>query len=387
MQPPPISLRRIARGDHNHNARPSRHSPDYACNARAVTPGPVTPGTQPTQAQTQTSTSLPESSSAFEQLVNLINASRGGSVNRRQIITLPLPGVRTFDDFAFLFAGVAPPPQPIGNSVGPGIGPGVGTTGQFSVNGLRSRSNNFTIDGSDNNDEEVGVRRQGFTSLVPQPIESVQEFQIITLLPEPQFGRSMGAQVNAVSRSGGVDFHGTVYGFLTDKRLRARDAFDLTGGPATFPLVRRADGTPVLFGFGDDMLAPANPSDGENPYTRAKYGFVLGGPLGSPETNFFVSFERQDINASRESHFAVPTVEERGLFDFGAVGLRTLEARSRPVLPASPIGAAFFSLFPFPNNPGGPYGRNTYSEILPARRGRDDLFGEARPSDHPGLRR
>ena len=360
VQPPPISLRRIAAATTTTTPVPP------------VTPTPsttpVTPTTQPPLTQAQTSSSLPESSSAFEQLVNLTNASRGGSVNRRQIITLPLPGVRTFDDFAFLFAGVAPPPHPIGNSVGPGLGPGVGTTGQFSVNGLRSRSNNFTIDGSDNNDEEVGVRRQGFTSLVPQPIESVQEFQIITLLAEPQFGRNLGAQVNAVSRTGGIDFHGTVYGFLTDKRLRARDAFDLTGGPATFPLFRQEDGEPVRFGVGNAVLAPANPSDGENPYTRAQYGFVLGGPLGSPNTNFFVSFEHQDVNASRESHFAVPTVEDRGLFGLGARGLRTVEATGpgQPVLPASPIGGAFFSLFPFPNNPGGPYGLNTYSEVLPA---------------------
>src|SRR5207253_6610266 len=116
-----------------------------------------------------------------------------------------------------------PPPLAIGKSVGPGIAPGVGTSGQFAVNGLRSRSNNFTIDGSNDNDEEVGVRRQGFTSLVPQSIESVQEFQITTLLPEPQYGRNMGAQVNAVSRSGGANFHGTVYGFLTKDSLRARD--------------------------------------------------------------------------------------------------------------------------------------------------------------------
>src|SRR4029079_13253542 len=170
-------------------------------------------------------------------LVNTSNATRGGNFDERFLLGLPLPGVRTFDDLAFLVPGVAPPPLSIGTNVGPGIGPGVGTTGQFSVNGLRSRSNNFTIDGSDNNDEEVGVRRQGFTSLVAQSIESVQEFQITTLLPEPQFGRNMGAQVNAVSRSGGNNFHGTLYGFFTDKRLKARDPFDFAGGPATTTLV------------------------------------------------------------------------------------------------------------------------------------------------------
>ena len=351
VQPPPISLRKVAAA-----GVPPTNPVTPTPPVRPTTP--VTPATQPPQTP-QTSPSLPQVSSAFEQLVNLANASRGGSVDRRQLIILPLPGVRTFDDFAFLFAGVALPPQPIGNSVGPGIGPGVGTTGQFSVNGLRSRSNNFTIDGSDNNDEDVGVRRQGFTSLVPQSIESVQEFQIITLLPEPQFGRNLAAQVNAVSRSGSIAYHGTLYGFFTDKHLRARDAFDLTGGPDRFTL--KANARTVLLN-GSPFTVP-NPVDGENPYTRAQYGFVLGGPISKQKTHFFASFEHQDINARRESHFAVPTVAERGLFGTGGRGLRINGVRT---FPTSLTGNSFLSLIPFPNNPGGPYGENTYSEVLPA---------------------
>jgi hypothetical protein len=303
-------------------------------------------------------------------MVNTSNASRGGSFGALQLLSLPLPGVRSFDDLAFLVPGVFPSPQAIGITVGPGIGPGVGTSGQFAVNGLRSRSNNFTIDGSNDNDEEVGVRRQGFTSLVPQSIESVQEFQITTLLPEPQFGRSMGAQVNAVSRSGGAGWHGTLYGFFTDKQLKARDPFDFTGGPANFPITRSvangslassADGAPVF--INDQPLAPANPVDGENSYTRGQYGFVFGGPIVKQKTFFFGSFERQDINAARESHFAVPTVAQRGLFKTGDLGLTINE---RDLFPTTDIGDAFFSLFPFPNNPIGPYGANTYTEIIPA---------------------
>ena len=44
--------------------------------------------------------------------------------------------------------------QTVGNTPGPGQGPGVGSAGQFAVNGLRSRANNFTVDGSDNNEGE-----------------------------------------------------------------------------------------------------------------------------------------------------------------------------------------------------------------------------------------
>ena len=347
-QPPPIVLKRAGVA-----AAPPTTPP----------PGARPQPTRPPAAQPQPLPAPRQSSAADESdvalLANTSNATRGGNFDERFLLALPLPGVRTFDDLAFLAPGVAPPPLSIGTNVGPGIGPGVGTTGQFSVNGLRSRSNNFTIDGSDNNDEEVGVRRQGFTSLVPQSIESVQEFQISTLLPEPQFGRNMGAQVNAVSRSGGNGYHGTLYGFFTDSSLRARDAFDSDAGPSSVRL--SGNGRPATLN-GAPFTVPV-PVGGKNPYTRAQYGLVFGGPIGA-QTRFFGSFEHQDINASRESHFAVPTIDERGVFSSGGTGLQL--TNGAPVFPASLAGNSFLSLFPFPNNPGGPYRDNTFTEVLPA---------------------
>ena len=65
---------------------------------------------------------IPES----EQLVNTTNASRTSHFDLRLILALPLANVRTFDDLAFLAAGVAPPPLAIGTIVGPGVGAGVG---------------------------------------------------------------------------------------------------------------------------------------------------------------------------------------------------------------------------------------------------------------------
>jgi Carboxypeptidase regulatory-like domain len=300
--------------------------------------------------------------------VDTIDATRSANFTLVQIESLPLGGstaMRTFDDLAFLAPGVAPPPQAIGTSVGPGVGPGVGTSGQFSVNGMRSRSNNFTIDGSDNNDEDIGVRRQGFASIVPQSVESVQELRIITLLPEPQFGRSASAQVDAVSRSGGTNFHLMLYGFFTNSALKARDVFDLTGGPLNFPITR-SNGTPVLVEGVPE--APSNPVEGENKYTRGQYGIVIGGPVVKDKLFFFGSVERQKLDANRESHFAVPTVAERGLSLAGGelTGDQGIIRGGFFGGPTSLIGDAFFSLFPFPNNPRGPYGANTYTEVLPA---------------------
>src|SRR5262245_20027730 len=182
---------------------------------------------------------LTAAATAVRAAVNTQDASRGQSFSKDEVSTLPLGSlslIRSFDQLAQLAAGVAPPPQTLGSVAGPGQGPGVGSAGQFAVNGLRSRANNFTVDGSDNNDEDIGVRRQGFVALIPQPIESIEEYQITTLLAPAQFGRNFGAQVNAVSKSGGKEVHGALYGFFNSSQLNARNFFDTNFGHAEIPL-------------------------------------------------------------------------------------------------------------------------------------------------------
>jgi hypothetical protein len=313
------------------------------------------------------------SGAQFARLTNTDNATRSVNFDGSVLLALPIPGTRTFDSLALLAPGVAPPPATIGKGAGPGLGPGVGTSGQFSANGLRSRANNFTVDGSDNNDDDIGVRRQGFTSLLPQSIESIREFRLTTLLPEPQFGRNLGAQIDAVSRSGRTSFYGNLYGFLTDRGLNARDPFDLTDGPAGFTL-QRADGRPIQletlnpdFSTRIQNITLKNPVEGETSRTRASYGFIFGGPFIS-KANFLLSYERQQINGVREANFAVPTVAQRGLFNSGDVGLRVsnTQGQALAVFPTSTAGDLFYSLFPFPNNPRGPYSENTFTQVLPA---------------------
>ena len=287
-----------------------------------------------------------DSGSKSEQLTNTVNGTRSDNFDTRQLVTLPLATTRNFDDLAFLAPGVAPPPQPIGTIFGPGVGAGVGTPGQFSINGARARSNNFTIDGSDNNDPDIGVRRQGFVALVPQTPESVQEFQIATLLWDSEFGRNLGSQVNAVSKTGSNSFHGQAYGFFTDSSLNARNAFDFLGGP----------------------------SGGKNPYTRTLAGFAIGGPIVRNRTQFFTSFEHQNINASVEQHFSVPTAGERS-FGQDQVSFLNLAASvpgdifAQTENGTTPVGQAALSSYPLPNDPGGLYGANTLTQILPASGG------------------
>ncbi|MFZ4986098.1 MAG: carboxypeptidase-like regulatory domain-containing protein [Blastocatellia bacterium] len=303
------------------------------------------------------------------------DGSRGVSFNAETIRALPMVGLRTFDQLAFLAAGVAPPPEAIGSTLGPGIGAGVGTAGQVSVNGLRSRGNNFMVDSSDNNDEDVGVRRQGFTALIPQSIESINQVRITTALARPQFGRGLGGQIDAVSLYGGSRLRGELYGFYTDRNLQARNPFDLTlrDSPTQYTLRKCVppaqfcdDGIPITLD-GDPIVAD-NPVAGEDPLTRAQFGAVVSGPLGNRQTFLLASLERRHLRASRESNFAVPTVSQRGLFNSGDQGLTIVNADNLPldVYPTTANADYFFSLFPFPNNPRGPYGDNTFTRILPA---------------------
>jgi hypothetical protein len=307
--------------------------------------------------------------------INTRNARRSGVFTDVEVSTLPLGAttlIRTFDELALLLPGVALPPQTEGDVAGPGVGSGVGSAGQFAVNGLRSRANNFTVDGSDNNDEDIGVRRQGFLALVPQPIESIQEYQVTTLLAPAQFGRNIGAQVNAVSKSGGNKVRGTLFGFFNSRELNAREFFDTTSGlNNAFQL--RSNGQPVLLD-GQPLLV-RDQTGGRDTFNLAFGGFTVGGPIKKDKAFFFVSGEKQNLNATQEKSFAVPTVAERGAFGTGASGLffdpfgGTLE-RS---FPTSFGGDAIFALFPFPNNPGGIFGQNTFTQVLPAN-GRGTVF-------------
>ncbi|MFY9574409.1 MAG: carboxypeptidase-like regulatory domain-containing protein [Blastocatellia bacterium] len=313
---------------------------------------------RPTPASTVPAQPAPTTSSTAQQedlapLINTADAARRGNFTAQQIESLPLGGstdMRTFDEYALLLPGVSPPPYTPGIR-GPGVGYGIGTSGEFAVNGLRARSNNFTVDGSDNNDPDVGVRRQGFVALVPQSIESIREFQVSTLLWSTETGRDFGSQVNAVSKEGSNKFHGQAYGFFTDSSLNAQNFFDHVGGAA----------------------------DGQDPFTRTQAGFVLTGPITKDRTQFFGSFEHLKVNASTEQHFATPTLADRRFLGLPVFGVLKFSRNALineffgERLGGTPVGRNILSLYPAPNDPSGPYGVNTYTTVLPGD-GKGSIF-------------
>ena len=330
-----------------------------------------------------------------------LDSSRGISFDAQAIKSLPLPLFRNPDVLLGLAPGFADPPQTF-SAAGPSLAPGIGTAGSFAINGVRARDNNFTVDGSDYNDEEFGVRRQGFITPFPQPIDSIDYYQAVTANGDARYGRSLGGDINVLSRAGGPRFHASIYAFGTGGALLARDYFqtNISRYPDDFrqliPITTDGSlaGQPVQFmldggyqGFitvRNNMGFQANPLQDGLKTSRISYGGAGGGPLGVRKAYWFGSFERELQDGKIEQSFSVPTVAQRGIADnSGAIGgssagnpgggctayfyypYNYCDVKNSTFYPATVSGDAVLSLFPFPNNPLGPYGDNTYTAVLP----------------------
>ncbi len=112
----------------------------------------------------------------------------------------------------------------------PGVVPGLGNINSngvlISANGQRARSNNFLLDGQDNNDSTIGGPGFFFSQ-----VEAVSEFQVITNMFSAEYGRAAGAIINITSRSGGNDFHGSAnWVHRNDQQLTALTNFQRRSG-------------------------------------------------------------------------------------------------------------------------------------------------------------
>jgi outer membrane receptor protein involved in Fe transport len=146
------------------------------------------------------------------------------TVDGERIEELPVR-TRNSLDFVLLSPGVASSsaPSAAGGATPPG---GSG----FSFGGLRSRSNNVSIDGLDNNDEYTGAGR---TELSP---EIVQEFQVVNNGLSAESGGASGGSINVITRSGANTIHGDAFIFAEDAAFNARDPFENEAGK---PALRR----------------------------------------------------------------------------------------------------------------------------------------------------
>ena len=163
-------------------------------------------------------------------------------------------------------------PSVNGNFVGfvgllPGIVPSVSTesfgSDSISVNGQDPRNNNYMLDGGNNNDDVIGQRAG---TQARTPIEAIQEFQVITGQYDAQYGRTSGAVVNAVTKSGTNNFRGVGFAFLQRSGLTENHFF----------------------------AKQRNEPKPDTKYDR--WGGTLGGPIVRNRAHFFGSLERFSID-------------------------------------------------------------------------------------------
>ncbi len=139
-----------------------------------------------------------------ENLIQKEQVQVSNSFDKRQVVELPSNGAaQGIDTLALLAPGVTPGFGNVNNN---------GTT--LSVNGQRARSNNFTVDGQDNNDLSIGG-----PNFFVSNTDAVGEFQIITNNFSAEYGRNQGAVVNIITRAGTNEFHGTGAWFHRNQSL------------------------------------------------------------------------------------------------------------------------------------------------------------------------
>jgi hypothetical protein len=162
--------------------------------------------------------------------------------------------------------------------------------GQFNINGNRDRSNNYLLDGTDNNDpwfnnsalNQVGITGAPATLL---PLDAIQEFNLQSQFGA-EYGRNSGAVVNIVTRSGSNQLHGSLYEYNRNSAFDARNYFNTKTNPS--------DGSP-------------NP---QSHFNNNNFGGSLGGPIWKDRTFFFVAYEGQRERVGSDSVLLVPTPDE-----------------------------------------------------------------------------
>jgi hypothetical protein len=214
----------------------------------------------------------------------------GGLVDQKRVVDLPLNGRNTLSLVSLV----------------PGVGALTTTNSQgFStntagINGQRPEDSNWLLDGGDNT---TPLRNYG--NNVPNP-DAVQEFRVITSNYEAQYGRSVGGVINVITKSGSNDFHGSLFEFLRNRSLNARNFFQAT----TTPLVQN------------------------------QYGGSFGGPIVKNKTFFFGSYQGySQRTAPFQNSALVPTAAERG-GDFS----NSKDKTGKPITINDPVTGQ-----PFPN--------------------------------------
>jgi hypothetical protein len=203
-------------------------------------------------------------------LVETSSTQLGAVVGGRAVSELPLNARDTYQ-LLQLQPGVM---STVGSSNS--IVYGSDKAGAVSVNGGRGRSNNFSVNGGDANDQFVNL-----PTVQPSP-DSIEEFRVLTNTFDAEYGRNSGSIVNVVTKSGSNSFHGNMFEFFRNKVLNANS------------YCFSADGCP------------------KPQFNQNQFGGTLGGPIKKDRTFFFTSYEGRRIRQGVQSPaVTVPTAAQR----------------------------------------------------------------------------
>jgi hypothetical protein len=181
--------------------------------------------------------------------IDTTSTQLGAVINDRSVNELPL---NTRDTYQFL--QLQPGVQAQLGSSG-SLFAGSDDPGSVSVNGGRTRANNFNVNGGDANDQFVNT-----PTIQPTP-DAVEEFRVITNTFDAEYGRNSGSVVNVITKSGGNKFHGNLYEYFRNTVLDSR-------------------------GYPDTSKPQLN---------QNQFGGTFGGPIKKDRTFFFLSYEARRI--------------------------------------------------------------------------------------------
>jgi len=212
-------------------------------------------------------------------VLQMDTSERGQLINTVQVVELPLNG-RNYSDLALLTTGVTQTPN------SPGGSSGRPREGSFAVNGLRSVFSNYLLDGIDNNSYATSNRGSSNQVMQSSP-DTVAEFRVITNNYSAEYGRSGGATINVVTKSGTNTIHGNVYDFIRNTDLNA-----------------------VGYIFGPKPSTWSKPILQQN-----QFGMSIGGPIIKNKAFFFADYEGFRSISKSLSFATLPTLDDRkGIF-------------------------------------------------------------------------
>lgn len=253
--------------------------------------------------------------SASAAVTDTESSSQGTVIDNQKVVGLPL-NQRTFYGLALLSPAAYMPGQ---NST-------LGFRGGFNVAGNNETANTFTVNGIDDNDQNVMA-----PSFRPS-VEGIQEFKLLTGVYSAEYGRTSGGQVVVITKTGGNQFHGDLFEFLRNSQFDAKNYFTVPGTATTF--------------------------------RRNQFGGTIGGPIIKDRTFFFLSYEGLRLAQPFVQNTNVPNPAfVNG--DFSSIATQLVNpnktgaqfspvgtgVKGNQISPSglSPLGLALLKLYPAPN--------------------------------------